>query len=612
MEAEALAKWQAMYGSLFEGLKIAAVDTIYWPIHRKTLVAHLRQTIGLDALEEGLLRLVESGLTCSDELAILLGCSRKYLETMAKYLMEGATPCLAVRQETWLPTPATKTAIAAGQRTVLVPEERDLIRDGLFGLWLSYGESNFKLLENPTQAISPSRLLGALIKPDVAGNELTELCRKALSTFEKEVHSYESPRSAGLAWVELRLLLFQSEDKMAGRILLLNPESDDQPLESLSFQFERLLRDDTVPLYFPDDPLETGAAYWESLRTPLTGFSIRKKLSVLESDVYKTRQELETIKAEQTKTEQDLDFRRRFTRHLEVAQHTSSGDALIATLNAVTELLRWLLTRASLPTETSTPQQMLETLSTTKQLANDHRLRLSEIIRTLEESINSSDMSGTDQKITVDRLVLLLGSISAELGLTTVESNETEQDEKHTRGFEEAIAKSDAERQRLLNELAEIPSTELIEARNHPHVLAQAIKEAEHTLIVISPWIKMRVLRPLLPAIDALLARGCEMWIGYGMPKNPRYEDKTDPEALEALTERQQAGKLHLVYLSTHEKTLIVDDRMFVTSSWNWFGYTGGDGRRETGVVLRGRLANYRDRFLADMRGKSEEIAVCQ
>ncbi len=149
-----------------------------------------------------------------------------------------------------------------------------------------------------------------------------------------------------------------------------------------------------------------------------------------------------------------------------------------------------------------------------------------------------------------------------------------------------------------------LPTSQLLDCREHPLLLGEALREAKQTLIVISPWVKMRVLRPLLRELDRLLARGCEVRIGYGMPKNRHHQNSSDADAVKALQDRQQTGMLHLVEMVTHEKVLIVDDLLFVNSSFNWLSYTGGDGRRETGTVLRGRLSHIRDRLLTDMRKK--------
>src|ERR1700741_798232 len=150
MQSDVLGGWQEQYGSFFEGLDLAAVEDIYWPVYRQLLTANLRQTTGLDVLEEGPLRLVGAGVSSANELSRLLGCSRAYVDTMAEYLKAGVTPYINVIGETWLPTSATATAIAAGERIVLIAEDRDLLRDGLFGFWLSHGDEQFKLVESPT------------------------------------------------------------------------------------------------------------------------------------------------------------------------------------------------------------------------------------------------------------------------------------------------------------------------------------------------------------------------------------------------------------------------------------------------------------------------------
>src|SRR5438445_1090885 len=206
MQTDVLERWQAQCGSFFDGLSLVAVEEIYWPIHRYLLTANLRQTTGLDALEEGLLRLVEAGVSSVNELTQLLGCSRAYVETLGRYLNAGVTPYVNDVGETWSPTPATKAASAAGERTILVPEDRDLLRDGLFGFWLSHGDAKFKMTENPNSATSPSRWLGTLVEAEVEEQELSDKCRLALSAFDTdvEVHSYDEVRSGGLASAALR------------------------------------------------------------------------------------------------------------------------------------------------------------------------------------------------------------------------------------------------------------------------------------------------------------------------------------------------------------------------------------------------------------------------
>jgi len=607
VQADALGRWQDQYGSFFDGIDLVAVEDIYWPIYKYTLTANLRQTTGLDALEEGLLRLVEAGVSSVDELATLLGCSPVYVEAMAQYLKAGVTPYVRVVDETWSPTPATTAAIAARERAILVSEDRDLLRDGLFGFWLSRADTQFKVVENPSTEVSPSRWLGTLVEPGIEQQELDDVCRLALSTFgtDVEVHSYEAPRLGDRAWVALRLLYFQSADKKVGRVLLLNPESEDRPLDDLSFQFEQQLRDGPVPLYFPDDSLKTGASFWEILGTPISGFSAHERLALVENGLAETRQELRTFEAEHKTTEKATECGRRFAEALRTTKQSNSGESLLAVFDALTELLKWLSFRASLDMDSSSHLDILQQLRAKAIIANDQCDRLDDTARTLELSISSSSMSDSDRQVTANRLAALLQLMSGELGLTPGgDSTQQRENEEVLRKYEEAIAKRDAERQQLLDKIASMPTSELIASREHPPLLAQALREAKQTLVLISPWIKMRVLRPLLPDLDALLARGCEVWIGYGMPKSKRHQDTSDTDAIRALQEREKSGLLHLVEMVTHEKVLIVDDLLFANSSFNWLSYSGGDGRRETGTVLRGRLSHIRDKFLTDMRKK--------
>lgn len=603
MQSDVSEQWREQYSSFFEGLTLSAVEEINWPVHRLTLTAHLRQSAELDALEEGLLRLVDAGIDSPDDLSTLLGCSSAYVETMGRYLQTGVTPYVSVADGKWTPTSATKTSIAARERIILVSEERDLLRDGLFGFWLTHGDTRFRVTEAPNSERSPSRWLGTLVNPEIATEDLQDTCQRALDTFgpDVEIHSYDEPQSLGLAWVLVRLLYFQSEDRKTGRVLLVNPESENQPLDDLSYQFEQMLRNRSVPLYFPDDALGTASAFWDSLKQPMVGYSVRENLALVENDLKETRQELDVLMVGRGKSEQSALAEKLFRENLALEQRISSGEALIAVDDAVTALLNWLNCRLPSPTNVKTQSGLLNYLRDGKALAKDQHERLQHIVLTLEQNIDKA-ANDAERKQTADRLGALLALMANELGLGHTEEGEATKDTERIKRYEEAIAERDAVHQQLLDRIAEMPTSELIESKEHPPLLARALKEADKSLIVISPWIKMRVLRPLLPAIDGLLARGCEIWIGYGMPKSRHHQDTSDPDAIASLRERERAGLLHLVQLTTHEKVLILDDRLFVSSSFNWLSYTGGDGRRETGTVLRGRVSHMRDRFLKDMK----------
>jgi hypothetical protein len=162
-----------------------------------------------------------------------------------------------------------------------------------------------------------------------------------------------------------------------------------------------------------------------------------------------------------------------------------------------------------------------------------------------------------------------------------------------------AVSTAEAKIADLERRLATAPRIEHLEASQHPAVLREAIQQASSLLILICPWIRIRVLRPLLPAIDAAIERGVQILIGYGMPKSSYHPDKTDEEALDELRQRQSRKQLWIAHLNTHEKVMIQDDQLFVNSSFNFFSYTGGDGRRESGTLQRGAVSHIRDKFLS-------------
>jgi phosphatidylserine/phosphatidylglycerophosphate/cardiolipin synthase-like enzyme len=131
----------------------------------------------------------------------------------------------------------------------------------------------------------------------------------------------------------------------------------------------------------------------------------------------------------------------------------------------------------------------------------------------------------------------------------------------------------------------------LYQAEQHRDVLRRVLKEARDTVIIISPWIRSRALEPLIPEIRKALERQVEVWIGYGMPPNPKHKDNTDPHAVDSLLELTSEGHLYVVKskYGTHEKVLIRDHDLSVVGSWNWLSYGGGDGRGEMSTMVEGQ-----------------------
>jgi hypothetical protein len=173
--------------------------------------------------------------------------------------------------------------------------------------------------------------------------------------------------------------------------------------------------------------------------------------------------------------------------------------------------------------------------------------------------------------------------------------------------LQEALKNYETEIDDLRHALANAPVTRHLETKDHPPLLKEAFQSARKTIVLISPWIKMRILRPLLPQLDDALARGCEVWIGYGMPPSTTHKDNSDADAITALKQRESVG-LRLVDMWTHEKVLVVDDELYVNTSFNWLSYSGGDGRRESGLLQRGGVRPFRERFLADLERRYKSM----
>lgn len=117
-----------------------------------------------------------------------------------------------------------------------------------------------------------------------------------------------------------------------------------------------------------------------------------------------------------------------------------------------------------------------------------------------------------------------------------------------------------------------------LEVYEHAPLLRHAIEEANERLLIISPWIRARVVTPeFIKRLDRLCSRGVAVTIGYGLGKKDQDERPPDArarEALEALNERfancvvQRLG-------DTHAKVLIKDRDFYVITSFNWLSFQG-------------------------------------
>jgi hypothetical protein len=473
---------QVRFGDRFESMRLAHVELLHWPVWCHEFSYTVFDAVSLDPLEEGVLLLIAAGVGGVPDLAALLGCSERYVREMVDRLGgQHSHACLEVFDDGRVaPTPQTAPVLEARIRQVPLAKSTSLFRDGVFGSWLSYGETSFTIDTFPSLDDDAARWLEASVDHVFEDDGAKAYALTLVPDPEVIASTLSSDGSP--AWATLWLACYQPNKGSGGRYLLFNPACEDTPLQELSLAFEQELLGDRLKLYFPDDRVSTSSLFWQGLASRLTA------------------------------------------------------------------------------------ERKTEELQVGKEILADAEVQLAAALTIVAHDSPESSISLESQELAHLRQV----------------KNEMENTVKV-----------------LAAELAAIPRTEHIEAHQHPAILLKAINDANAVLVLICPWVKMRVLRSLLPAIDEALLRGCEVFIGYGMPKNPNHPENSDEDALTELRKRQQSGLLRLSHLSTHEKVIVQDDRVFVNSSFNFLSYTGGDHRRESGTIWRGGVGPIRDKFVA-------------
>jgi hypothetical protein len=132
---------------------------------------------------------------------------------------------------------------------------------------------------------------------------------------------------------------------------------------------------------------------------------------------------------------------------------------------------------------------------------------------------------------------------------------------------------------------------ELLETFDHPRYLNAALASAKSRLVIVSPWIKRRVVdEAFVGRLRSLLRQDVHVYIGFGISLVQAGSD--DGDAVRAL-ERLASEFPHFVlrrFGDTHAKVLIVDDDLAVVTSFNWLSFVGDPDRTfrdERGMLVR-------------------------
>jgi hypothetical protein len=152
-----------------------------------------------------------------------------------------------------------------------------------------------------------------------------------------------------------------------------------------------------------------------------------------------------------------------------------------------------------------------------------------------------------------------------------------------------AAAREELERaEKALEELDVRP----IETFEHPTLLERALERSQERLVIVSPWIRRKVVNgKFLALLEDRLKAGVDVYIGWGMADDTRSTD-ADREPLEALEKlaRRYPSFSFVWFGDTHAKILISDRKFAVAGSFNWLSFKGDPRRRfreERGLLVK-------------------------
>ena len=372
--------------------------------------------------------------------------------------------------------------------------------------------------------------------------------------------------------------------------------------------------------YFPDDALGTTRAFWNPLAARTKTAYAEDEISKKREHVGKLKQALTAVGKAAVRSETGLSSPclplSEMLLACTVALNSGAlDDAVTAFRGAIESLIMSCSADAGLEPELSNlPNCALQLRSLNKLSADALELLLS-FVQNAEAwaEIDRDDLVKQGQiSSQLPGCLASMRLLARELGVFDGAAQQKAMPNKSEQAMQQAkaeIERQQTELEKLEELLASAPRTRHLRVEEHPQMLRKALREAQEVLILISPWIKMRVLSQYLPDLDSALKRGCEIWIGYGMPRSDFHRDRSDEKALDALRKREREQRLFLVELGTHEKVLIKDDDLFVNTSFNWLSYDGGDGRRESGLLQEGGVQSIKEEFLADLKERQLQMS---
>jgi hypothetical protein len=129
---------------------------------------------------------------------------------------------------------------------------------------------------------------------------------------------------------------------------------------------------------------------------------------------------------------------------------------------------------------------------------------------------------------------------------------------------------------------------------DHPPLLEDALGTAKSRLMIISPWIRRKVVdREFVRKLEQLLSNRVNVYIGYGIKEQPTtnmpYQDAAAVDDLQRLSDKYPTFIFKRLG-NTHAKVLIKDGEFAAVTSFNWLSFKGDPHRTfrdEQGTLLQ-------------------------
>lgn len=159
----------------------------------------------------------------------------------------------------------------------------------------------------------------------------------------------------------------------------------------------------------------------------------------------------------------------------------------------------------------------------------------------------------------------------------------------------ERLKQAEDELAKLRAEARKIPIKDIY-VKDHPPLLQNALSTAERRLLIISPWIRAKVVNAdFLKKLESLLRKSVSVFIGYGTSaekdktENLFASDRLTIEKMRSLAQKYPTFNFTRLG-NTHAKVLIKDSEFMAVTSFNWLSFQGDPDktfRDEQGTLIQ-------------------------